>query len=169
MWGHTSFGGPIYFPYGAFLMGPALHELQGGTWKWGYKFQEAQTCESGLTVYKLDSESHEWEKMCFPLLMHRGWAFFSQGVVENRKFSLMGRTLIDITDILWNYLNYLWWQNHCLYCTHKMKARKEIWSTVVPIRHNCHLFLGIFLKLKPTSSLYLSYIYISPCMAQWTN
>lgn len=92
---------------------------------------------------------------------------FSQGVLENRKFSLMGRTLIDITDILWNYLNYLWWQNHCLYCAHKMKARKEIWSTVVPIRHNCHLFLEIFFKLKPTRSL--SYIYISPCMAQWTN
>lgn len=101
MWGHMSLGGPVKFPYGAFLTStigcPALHELQDGTWKWGYKFQEAQTCEPGLTVYELDSESCEWEKTHFQLLMHQGWVVFFP------KHSRKQEIFIDGKKSNWHY------------------------------------------------------------------
>lgn len=55
--------GPLNLHCGAFMIStiscPALHELQDGALRRDCKLQKAQTCESGLTVYKVNSECCE--------------------------------------------------------------------------------------------------------------
>lgn len=104
MWGHMSLMGPINLRYVAFITRaaswPALHELQDGTLKWGYKTSGS----TNVWIWARSVPGELWmpwmrnKRRFLKFLTHQGSEWFSQSVVENRKFSLMGRNMSN-----WHY------------------------------------------------------------------